>query len=495
MDKPSLQIGNEKWAIKEDELLGYSTAGTRFVPQSITMTRASAGTRVNPQGLIETVELLGSELLPNLNLSTNWTGIGGTSNVTVDTFTTTSTGGVRKNNFLTVGKIYRAVISGTTTSTQSQINNFSNNVGYKSWNGAGAFNFTFTFTATNDTGMYLRHSASGTTEVYSFSVKELTQNNLARVDYDGTASSLLVEPQRTNLFTYSEDFSKSSWNKSNIDLLTLTSDIAPNGTSNSVYNFKGDDSNLFTNSQSSSVEYTMSFYVKSNGNGKDNFKLRLGSGFSEFTATNEWVRYFYKATPTSQVFGISSNSIDSDVLIWGAQIEAASYPTSYIPTSGSTVTRVQETYTKTGISNLINSEEGVLFVESAALADDGTNRILTLSDNSYNNSLRIQYYTNTNEIEMRAVVGGAVQALQRVAITNVLEFNKIAFLYKVNDFQLWVNGSKLRFDTSGTVPPTGTYNTLSFDDGDGNNIFFSKVKQLQVFKTALTDTELAALTS
>ena len=61
MANPSLQIGNNNWAIKEDNLLGYSTAGTRFVPQPITMTRATAGTRVNPSGLVEDVELLGSE--------------------------------------------------------------------------------------------------------------------------------------------------------------------------------------------------------------------------------------------------------------------------------------------------------------------------------------------------------------------------------------------------------------------------------------------------
>ena len=77
MANPSLQIGNDNWAIKEDNLLGYSTAGTRFVPQPITMTRASAGTRVNSSGLVETVELLGSEEITNedftqLPLGTGW---------------------------------------------------------------------------------------------------------------------------------------------------------------------------------------------------------------------------------------------------------------------------------------------------------------------------------------------------------------------------------------------------------------------------------------
>ena len=74
MANPSLQIGNGKWAIKEDNLLGYSTAGTRFVPQPITMTRASAGTRVNPSGLVEDVELLGSELVTNGDFENNVIG-------------------------------------------------------------------------------------------------------------------------------------------------------------------------------------------------------------------------------------------------------------------------------------------------------------------------------------------------------------------------------------------------------------------------------------
>ena len=75
MANPSLQIGNNNWAIKEDNLLGYSTIGTNFLPQPITMTRASAGTRVNYGGFIETVELLGSELVVNGDFATDsdWT--------------------------------------------------------------------------------------------------------------------------------------------------------------------------------------------------------------------------------------------------------------------------------------------------------------------------------------------------------------------------------------------------------------------------------------
>ena len=82
MANPSLQIGNSNWAIKEDNLLGYSTAGTRFVPQPITMTRASAGTRVNSSGLVETVELLGSEEIENSSFNEgtdDWDEVGNSS--------------------------------------------------------------------------------------------------------------------------------------------------------------------------------------------------------------------------------------------------------------------------------------------------------------------------------------------------------------------------------------------------------------------------------
>ena len=129
----------------------------------------------------EYVEVTGTELLPNLNL-TNWTTIGSTTTVTASTFTTvTSAGGVRIANLLTVGQVYRMVISGTTTTTSNQINNYANNSNYKTWSGAGAFDFTFTFTATTDGGLYLR-LWPGTAEIYSLSVMEVTEEDASYAD-------------------------------------------------------------------------------------------------------------------------------------------------------------------------------------------------------------------------------------------------------------------------------------------------------------------------
>ena len=74
MEKPSLEIGNSNWAIKEGELLGYNRVGNDYLPIPITMTRASLGTRVNPEGLVEDVELLGSELVTNGDFPSGTTG-------------------------------------------------------------------------------------------------------------------------------------------------------------------------------------------------------------------------------------------------------------------------------------------------------------------------------------------------------------------------------------------------------------------------------------
>ena len=180
--------------------------------------------------------------------------------------------------------------------------------------------------------------------------------------------------------------------------------------------------------------------------------------------------------------------------LWGAQVEEGSYPTSYIPTSGSSVTRVQETYSKTGISNLINSTEGVLFLEMAALQTTNTNsEYLAISNGTYSaNSIMIQLRNGTNQFAVWAYSGGVNQIAEIITLTDITDFNKIAIKWKLNDFEVFVNGSSV-YSKSTYTAPTGL-DRLEFSR-NGTAHFFGKVKQLQVFKTALTDTELATLTT
>jgi hypothetical protein len=191
--------------------------------------------------------------------------------------------------------------------------------------------------------------------------------------------------------------------------------------------------------------------------------------------------------------GVKCDVAGDEIYIWGAQLEEGSYATSYIPTSGSTVTRNEELFTRTGIGDLINSAEGVLFVEFAALANDGTNRQISLSDGTVDNRVTVSISSVSNEVAGQVRSGGGLSMSKSNAMTQT-DFNKVAIKWKVNDFAIWLNGTEVKTDASGAAPIG--LKQLSFDKGDGLlNDFFGKIRQLQVYKTALSDTQLGDLTT
>ena len=539
MANPSLQIGNSNWAIKEDDLLGYSTVGTNYVPKPITMTRASLGTRVNPEGLVEDVALLGSE---NIDLTTGSaikpTDWGSATTSGISYLATTGTISYYDTGF--------SVTSGITYKLSFTLSDYtgSSNLGFSGTGGVsnnakleadGSYSEYFIASSTAELRLFGRSTNTG---VFSnVSVKEATIDNLPRVDYTDGTSSLLVEPMRTNLVTYSEDLTQ--WTGLIALSIGLNQGTSPSGLTDANLLSIGIDAsatrhrlyNLF--SFVSGDTYTFSMFAKKNE--QDWFQLMFSStafdaqSYANFDLNNGvvgntgtsttaniidygsgWYRCSITCTATASITTtyevLTTNNTDSgrypsyqsdsnvDVCyLWGAQLEQGSYPTSYIPTSGSTVTRNQETYEKTGISNLINSEEGVLFLEVAALADDLTYRQISLSDGTSNNRIYLQYNAVSNNIAAVVKVGGSTTAYTSTTLSssNITDFNKIGFKWKLNDFALWINGVEVSTDTSGGVP-TGlnefTFNQTSSD-------FYGKVKQLQVFKTALSDSELATLTT
>jgi len=326
-------------------------------------------------------------------------------------------------------------------------------------------------------------------------------SNVPRLEYpmiDGVVNgcpSLLLEPQRTNSFTYSEDFSQSYWNKNSASV-TLTSKIAPNGTLNSVYNLVGTAANLWS-AGTIGTQHTISFYIKSNGQGKDKFRLRLGNNTSiEYTATNEWVRYEYTETPTTSVYSITTSSAPNneyDLLVWGGQAEQGSFQTSYIPTNGSAVTRNAETCDGAGDAATFNDSEGVLMAEISALDSESTNKMITISNGSNSTRILIRYVGTTLLAQLR--ISGANQYEFGYDPTNIKDNFKIAIKYKANDFSFFVNGFELDSSNSGSTFSDGTLTELAFDDGGGSNDFYGNTKQVQYYNSALTDSELEQLTS
>jgi len=355
--------------------------------------------------------------------------------------------------------------------------------------------------------------------------------DLPRINYDanGENGSLLLEPSRANLVQFSEYFG--GWTAAGCSI-SANYAISPEGIKNAylltyasggsrIYDFnnitgtslaisvfvKGVSGNgchlLAYNLTSSSVQGDMTFsgntFTKASGSYSAKSES-VGDGWyrvsivvSGFTSGDNIGVYLY----TDNNSGTTSGS---SLLAYGFQAEPnASYVSSYIPNHSATgvVTRAADSCTGGGSAESINSTEGVFFAHIAALFDEGTtaDKWIALSDGTSNNSVRVAFSGGANTIRAYINVGGAVQADLVYSVTDVTQYSKIAFKYKVNDFALWVNGTERATDTSGSVYSVNTLNEFAFDNGGGGTGFPGNVKQVAVFNEALSDSELATLTT
>jgi len=171
-----------------------------------------------------------------------------------------------------------------------------------------------------------------------------------------------------------------------------------------------------------------------------------------------------------------------------------SYATSYINTTSASATRVADACFKTGISSLIGQTEGTIFVEGSivGLALSTSNLFCALEKSSTGATIRI-FYSPSNYIVADVFTGSVFSAqLNGPAITSGQTF-KAAFAYKENDFVLAVNGVIVDTDNSGAVPQTEDVkmNTSIYGALDAG----VKNSQVALFKTRLTNSELASLTT
>ena len=379
---------------------------------------------------------------------------------------------------------------------------------------------------------------SAATRINSQGLIENVVSGQSRLEYpliDGVVNgcpSLLLEPQRTNLVTYSEDFSNAYWTKGGSSIV-INNAISPDGSLNAdklVEDTSTGGHFLYKQLTTTALStYTASVFAKvgendfiilqdpfSSGNPRQWFDLNngiLGTGTNISNASIiPFGNGFYKCTVTWVIsstnggLGINTSKLDnstsytgdgtSGVYIYGAQLEEASYPTSYIPTNGTTVTRLAETANGAGDATTFNDSEGVLMVEISALDNDLTLRQISLSDGTLSNQLVIYYGNGSNKIFYYLSVGGVAQVNDSVIISDIVSFNKIAFKYKQNDFALWINGVNLLSDSSGNTYSASTLSELNLTNGQGSgDYFYGKTKQIQYFQTALTDSELEQLTS
>ena len=354
------------------------------------------------------------------------------------------------------------------------------------------------------------------------------QARLSRNFIDGELQPdpfLLLEPTRDNLQVRSEEFDNTAWTKSNCTV-SANQTTSPDGatTADKIIENSGSGSKKVYDgiTTSSGTVYTWSVFLKADTRSKA--RLNIFGSYAEFDVANQtlltqsgstsykieeygdgWGRFSITETANATstltyVYllddaGNVSYTGDgvSGLFVFGGQMEAGTYPTSYIPTTSAAVTRTVDTCENAGDDDLFNDTEGVLYAEIKGLADDDTFRFITLSDGTSNNTVRIYLY---NAIYGRVLVGGVEQCVFSTTSYNVTDYNKIAILYSVNNFKMYVNGSQVgTTDTSGSTFPQGTLDELSFHRGDSQFKFYGNCKNLQVFNEALSDSELQALTS
>ena len=362
--------------------------------------------------------------------------------------------------------------------------------------------------------------STSATRVNKEGLIEVVTNDRPRIDYTDTSDGvLLLEKASTNLLPYSNDFSNSAWDKYSfgtglIPVVTSNNAISPDGTLNAskvVFNTgsgtTSSDQSIIEESvnTTSGVSINQSVYLKGE-NGGETILVRGagGSSYTTLTLTDKWVRYDVTETSASTLSywaiglrqGLGGVVINSSVTIYmyGAQFEQNSVASSYIPTQGSASTRVAETASDSGNSEVFNDSEGVLFANIAANANDGTSRQISLSSgSSATNKVSLIYTSTSNQIQAFIRAGGSISFNQTITVSDLTNFNKIILKYKQDNFSLWINGFEVSTDASGNAP-TGL-NVLDFDDADGTSDFYGKTKEIGYYNTILTDLELETLTS
>ena len=505
MEKPSLALIPTGY--KDGKL--YSVLPENGVGD-FDVVRGSGATRVNKEGLIEDVRILSGELVTNgdfSNGSTDWA--------------LASAGVSIVDNKLVCDN----VLENTTIATQIgivptqkqvklQYDIIVNSGAFRILLGSGGTSTvvtasgTYTFYETSGTGNALNLQARGggfDGSITNISVKEVTEDtNIPRLDYTGGGCpSLLLEPLSTNLITHSEDFSDASWIKVDCSVVSNFG-VSPSG-QNNASKFTFATTNIDARAQynlgglTTGNTYTQSYYIKSLG---ADITLRIGTSatnageFVDIVATSEWQRFEFSGIASGiieypRVQNITGTS-GVEILIWGAQLEALPYATSYIPTSGQIASRLADIVTGAGDATTFNSTEGVLYAEMSGIGTQGALQTIGMFSGDVASRVLFRRNPTTNKVQALVYVNNIIQFNVNASMLD--GFNKVALKYKENDFALWLNGVEVGSSNSG-LAPVALLSKLSLKDEAVGNPFFGKAKDVRTFNTALTDAELIELTT
>ena len=363
--------------------------------------------------------------------------------------------------------------------------------------------------------------ATTATRVNKSGLIESVATNVPRIDFtDDTKGHLLLEPASTNLIPNSENLAVATGGVSSQNNAATTPSSLPSpdgGTNAFTFIYDGTDNSSLKKPTVISADQVVTFsvFIKKTANTptfSENNKIQIGIfqniaegavslnlGDALNAATiGEWVRYSVTATGDSDGGNCIPNvrcDVAAQIDVFGWQRETSSFATSYIPTSGSSVTRNAELCNGSGAAQDFNSLEGVLYAEIAAIADDQQFKVISISDSSSDNEVLIRaFHTNPNVYNARVRANASNAATMTNTVSDITQFNKIAVKYKSGDIGFFVNGVKVVSNT-GTFTFTNNLNQLRFEGGGSGGDFYGKAREVRAYTTALTDAELIALTT
>ena len=361
----------------------------------------------------------------------------------------------------------------------------------------------------------------------------------ARFDHDPLTQAckgLLIEEQRINSILQSDNFASASWTQS---LLTVSSNVtsSPDGSTSGDLITEDSTTGIHQINQPSPIitagqAYTLSVFAKAASHNcfQISFPAIYGSGlFCNFILSgsgslgnkdatsvariesypNGWYRCSLtapsvvggSASPVA-ILAINNNSAAvrntsylgtgaQVVSLWGAQLEAGAFPTSYIPTTTGPVTRSADTCSITGsdFSGFFNADDGTLFSNCSVNNTTGANRGIATIRSTAVFFMRQSLNSGSVRAEVRA---NDTQTNLPSTSVSILTAIKMALAYSGNNFASSTNGTSPSLVTR--TLPTGL-NEFRIGSLDGTLCLNGHIDQIRYFRKRLPNAKLQTLTT
>lgn len=352
------------------------------------------------------------------------------------------------------------------------------------------------------------------TYVDSSGIITAATDNQARFDYDPvtlTCKGLLIEESRKNSATYSSDLTNANWANNvagSAVAATRTKNyaVAPDGTATATRlqlslgggTTTGSFTYLYQAAVTASTASVGTYYLKANS-GTPTIYIRVGNNEYTVTLSSSWTRIerTCPSTNTSTQFGIGLRggqstpcSDTADISVWGAQLEAGAFATSYIPTTTAAVTRNADvaTITSTNFSSWWNALEGSVLARYRPSTVSGTRPVIQFDDTTADNLICLRGNTTNPELYIKATTDQAQIDAGTIAANTVY---RLAGAWKANDCAASIDTGAAVLDTSVTLPAV----TQARIGCDGTNYLNGHIERIEYWPRRALNAELQVLSS